>query len=64
MYALDTWLETLDRRRPDGIWNALIDLNDGGLAVIDFGKCLTPCFAVILGDDGVMRGLRITGRWS
>ncbi len=50
MFALDVWLEVLDRKKPDGIWNALVHTSDGGLRVIDFGKCLSPCFFPILGS--------------
>lgn len=25
LYVLDSWLEVLDRRKPDGTWNLLID---------------------------------------
>jgi hypothetical protein len=49
MYALDAWLEVLDRRKPDGIWNALRDGGDGGLVVLDFGKSLSPCLQVLFG---------------
>src|SRR5262249_30704513 len=50
MYALDTWLEVLDRRKPDGIWNLLQDLSDASYLVLDFGKCLAPCLQSILGS--------------
>ena len=53
MYALDAWLEVLDRRKPDGIWNALKDESDGSLVVLDFGKSLSPCLQFVIGggDD-------------
>ena len=51
MYALDASLEVLDRRKPDGIWNALKDSTDGRLVVLDFGKSLSPCLHIVLGAD-------------
>jgi hypothetical protein len=53
MYALDAWLEVLDRRKPDGIWNALKSHDEGSLIVLDFGKSLLPClhFVIGAGDD-------------
>lgn len=53
MYAVDTWLEVLDRRRPDGIWNVMEGLQSGELWVLDFGKSLAPCLVplVIAGDE-------------
>jgi hypothetical protein len=51
MYALDVWLEVLDRRKPDGVWNVLEDKRDGSLVVLDFGKSLTPCFEYVIGGD-------------
>jgi hypothetical protein len=50
MYALDAWLEVLDRRKPDGVWNVLEDKRDGSLIVLDFGKSLTPCFGFVIGS--------------
>ena len=40
MYALDAWLDVVDRRKPDGVWNILIDTASGRLHVLDFGKGL------------------------
>lgn len=51
LYALDCWLEVLDRRKPDGSWNLLHDLDTNSLCAIDFGKSLTPCFGLVLGAD-------------
>ena len=47
LYALDIWLEVLDRQKPDGSWNLLRDLSADSLCVIDFGKGLTSCLQVI-----------------
>lgn len=49
MYALDAWLEVLDRRKPDGIWNVLEDMSDNSLIVLDFGKSLSPCLQTVIG---------------
>lgn len=51
LYALDTWIEVLDRQKPDGSWNLLRDNESGGLYVIDFGKGLTSCIHVMLGGE-------------
>jgi hypothetical protein len=54
LVALDTWLEVLDRRKPEGDWNLIIDSADGRPLVLDFGKSLTPCLYHILGTpDGI-----------
>ena len=56
LYALDTWLEVLDRQKPDGKWNLLLNTEDGNLFVIDFGKALAPCLqqTLVLGPDEVV----------
>ena len=43
LVALDTWLEVLDRRKPDGMWNLLADnsSNPSHLVVIDYGLSLS-----------------------
>ncbi len=43
LVVLDTWIETLDRRKPDGSWNLLIDCSGSGtrVLVIDQGFSLT-----------------------
>jgi len=43
LVALDTWLEVLDRRKPDGVWNLLIDNSNvpSRLVVIDYGFSLS-----------------------
>ena len=51
MYALDAWLEVLDRRKPDGIWNVLQAAEDGSLIVLDYGKSLTPCLQFVIGGS-------------
>lgn len=45
LYAVDTWLEVLDRKKPDGTWNLLRRnaANDSNPYVIDFGKCMAEC---------------------
>ncbi|TAK66335.1 MAG: hypothetical protein EPO22_03875 [Dehalococcoidia bacterium] len=48
MYALDTWLEVLDRRVA-GVWNALLDTDSQEIYAIDFGKGLTPCLHKLIG---------------
>lgn len=42
LVVLDTWLETLDRRRPDGAWNLLVrsDRTQPQLLALDFGFSL------------------------
>jgi hypothetical protein len=56
LYALDTWLEVLDRKKPEGSWN-LIKRNaegDANAYVIDFGKCMAPClFPPVLGPEEI-----------
>lgn len=45
LYAMDTWLEVLDRKKPEGNWN-LIRRNaegDSQAYAIDFGKCMAEC---------------------
>ena len=49
LYALDAWLDVLDRQKPDGSWNLLRDNSTGDLCVIDFGKSLTSCLLPVLG---------------
>jgi len=44
MYALDAWLEVLDRRKPDGIWNALKDVSDGRLVVLAMARACHPAY--------------------
>lgn len=61
VYALDLWLEVLDRRRPDGTWNLLEDLTDGSLWVMDFGKSLTPCLHVMFGAADAVTPPAISG---
>jgi len=50
LHVLDAWLEVLDRRKPDGSWNLLIDTttSSGTFVAIDFGKSLTPCFGQVI----------------
>jgi len=56
MVVLDTWIEVLDRQKPDGKWNLLIDNADDEpqLRVIDYGfslsETLRPRDAVPLGE--------------
>ncbi len=40
LYALDAWLEVLDRRKPDGTWNLLLETESWRFYAVDFGKCL------------------------
>jgi hypothetical protein len=47
LYALDTWMEVLDRRKPEGVWNLLNDTATGAIIVIDFGKALAPALSVL-----------------
>lgn len=57
MVVLDTWLEVLDRQKPDGKWNLLIDQSEEELRllVIDYGfslsEALLPRGAVALGGQ-------------
>lgn len=56
LVVLDCWLETLDRRRPDGQWNLLRRLDaEGGYLAIDFGMSMQR--NVILGAAGSDRCL-------
>jgi|GEM_PF-3108931 len=48
LYALDAWLDVLDRRVAGG-WNALLDTQAQRVCAIDFGKGLTPCVQKLLG---------------
>jgi len=50
MYALDAWLDVVDRRKPDGVWNVLVDTASGQLNVLDFGKALASAMFVLFGD--------------
>lgn len=45
LYAVDTWLEVLDRKKPEGTWNLLRRNaeDDSNAYVIDFGKCMAEC---------------------
>lgn len=44
LVVLDLWVETLDRQRPDGVWNLLIrsDIKGTPFVAIDFGFSLQP----------------------
>lgn len=53
LYALDSWLDVLDRRRPDGVWNVLFDKQNRALIVLDFGKGLTSALFPVLGGTGL-----------
>jgi hypothetical protein len=55
VFALDSWLEILDRKKPDGIWNLLIPMDayghdTGHTMVLDFGKGLTSCMLPVFGE--------------
>jgi hypothetical protein len=57
MYVLDVWLDVLDRHRPDGSWNLLMQQTPPGFFVIDFGKGLTSCLVPLIGwPAGVAAG--------
>lgn len=51
LYVLDSWLDVLDRYRPDNTWNLLLRNGPDGLAIIDFGKGLSSCFFPIFGQQ-------------
>lgn len=63
--VVDTWLDVLDRRKPQGgTWNLLIDTADqrGKLRVIDFGLELTEILGPpVLG--GVPNAVRCPEEW-
>jgi hypothetical protein len=48
LIVLDSWIETLDRRRPDGAWNLLVrtDTHPTELLVLDFGFALNARYAL------------------
>ncbi|MHB8577653.1 MAG: HipA family kinase [Dehalococcoidia bacterium] len=49
MYALDSWLDVVDRRKPDGVWNLLLDTSVSQLNVLDFGKGLSSYMFIMFG---------------
>ncbi len=51
--VLDTWIDTQDRQRPDGVWNLLTELDDGPqpqLVAIDFGMAFTDSLYPVFGE--------------
>ena len=59
LLILDTWIDVLDRRKPDGTWNILIDQSTSrpSFVAIDQGlslsESLRPRGAVVVGDPGI-----------
>lgn len=61
LYAVDTWLEVLDRKKPEGTWNILRRdvAGDSNPYAIDFGKCIAEClFSVPVTKPAIMRPAR------
>lgn len=54
LLVFDSWIETLDRRRPDGAWNLLVrtDSTNPAIVVLDFGFALNA--GVTLGRASIL----------